>query len=323
MPQPKIKCFVASAFGQKDVDTIFDKAIRPVVRAKDLDFTVVRIDRHEHNEDIDKKIFELLDASQICIADLTYARPSVYYEAGYAHASGKPVVYIARGDHFKNKEDDLRVHFDLQMKNIIPWTTANDSFKNALRKRLKLVAKALLKQRAALELEKQSVAAFAALSQNARLSRILERAGNVLRAHGFHRQQAESPNRNIDTFAVFRRDSHGACDMVAMVARPSFSKQDLRLYGYLHMYLTGDFTGIRSIRSAALLFALNSIRHSNVAGVFPHRTPLAPNILQGIPSTAFVGTVQVRETLVVIDSVRSDDDAAQRLWPALTMIGFK
>jgi hypothetical protein len=35
-----------------------------------------------------------------CSADLRYARPSVYFEAGYAERS-VPVIYTVRRDHFR------------------------------------------------------------------------------------------------------------------------------------------------------------------------------------------------------------------------------
>ena len=142
-----MNCFVASAFDHEDVDAIYDHAIHPVL--KELKLHPFRVDRVEHNEDIDDRIFRLIDQSQLCIADLTFARPSVYYEAGYAFGSGKPVIYIARRDHFRAREDDeagnLRVHFDLQMKNIIYWTNPNDAFRKRLRSRLKHVLRPLLR----------------------------------------------------------------------------------------------------------------------------------------------------------------------------------
>lgn len=134
----RLKCFVASALDYPDVDAIYDRAIRQVI--KDLKIGVYRVDRVDHNDDIDDRIFAMLDDSDLCIADLTYARPSVYYEAGYAFGGDKPVVYIARKDHLDKKaEDNRRVHFDLQMKNIIAWTSPDEAFKQKLRRRVQLV----------------------------------------------------------------------------------------------------------------------------------------------------------------------------------------
>lgn len=140
-----MKCFIASAFGHNDVDVIYDRCVVPVLRK--LSVTPLRVDRVEHNEDINNKIFELLDSADLAIADLTYARPSVYYEAGYAAGKLKPVIYIAKGDHFKANGDDIhgnfRVHFDLQMRNIIPWTTPDEAFTSKLLNRLRLVLRPL------------------------------------------------------------------------------------------------------------------------------------------------------------------------------------
>ena len=65
---------MASAFGRDDVDHVYTKLIKPTLRSLDVD--AFRVDRVEHNEDIDNKLFELLDSADFCIADLTYARPS-------------------------------------------------------------------------------------------------------------------------------------------------------------------------------------------------------------------------------------------------------
>jgi len=146
----KISCFVACAFGKDDVDEIYENAILPVLKL--MEIKPYRVDQIEHNDDIDNKIIELISKCDICIADLTYARPSVYYEAGYFTGLGKSVIFIARKDHFSSKAEDVygnfKVHFDLQMKNIIPWSSTSriDTFKRKLLSRLKFVSKPLLQK---------------------------------------------------------------------------------------------------------------------------------------------------------------------------------
>ena len=90
----KRQCFVAMAFGKEDTDTVYDRLIRPAAEAKDLE--VRRVDRIEHNDDIDDKIIEEIIRADLVIADLTYARPSVYYEAGYAERADTPVIFTCR-----------------------------------------------------------------------------------------------------------------------------------------------------------------------------------------------------------------------------------
>lgn len=146
--QKKMKCFIASAFNHDDVDAMYDSCLVPILRK--LSVTPLRVDRFEHNEDIDNKIFELLDSADFVIADLTYARPSVYYEAGYATGKSKPVIYTVKSDHFGRHAVDpygnFRVHFDLQMKNIISWTKPNQLFSNRLLKRVQHVVRPLERQ---------------------------------------------------------------------------------------------------------------------------------------------------------------------------------
>jgi len=64
----------------------------------------------------------------------------------------KSVIFIARKDHFSPKTEDVygnfKIHFDLQMKNIIPWSSTKriDTFKRKLLSRLKLISKPLLQR---------------------------------------------------------------------------------------------------------------------------------------------------------------------------------
>ena len=125
MSTRRLRCFVASRFGAADVDAVFDRCIQPTLKAESI--VVRRVDRQHRNDDLDDQIIDLIEWCDFCIADLTYARPSVYFEAGMVTGLEKPVVYMARGDHFKARDEDSlgneRVHFDLQMKPIIAWTS--------------------------------------------------------------------------------------------------------------------------------------------------------------------------------------------------------
>jgi hypothetical protein len=182
-----ITCFVASAFDRDDVDRIYDKAIKPILR--ELKIRCARVDRVEHNDDIDDKIFALMDAADFCIADLTYARPSVYYEAGYVLGQGKPVVYLARSDHFKDKaadpEGNLKVHFDLQMKNIISWSEPNNAFRLRLRRRIVKVIGPQLKRREAAHKAGDESRAFKLLPISEQLASLRDIATRSLRAAGY------------------------------------------------------------------------------------------------------------------------------------------
>jgi len=135
-----LKCFIAMAFGREDTDKAYKKLIAPTLRH--LKIIPVRVDRIEHLEDINNKIMAELKKCDFTLADLTYARPSVYFEAGYADRE-VPVIYTCKSDHLSGRPNDpygnFRVHFDLRMKNIIPWSSPADStFSKRLERRVRL-----------------------------------------------------------------------------------------------------------------------------------------------------------------------------------------
>jgi nucleoside 2-deoxyribosyltransferase len=143
-----IRCFVAMAFDRPDTDAMFAVIRRTL---KPLGIVPRRVDRIEHNDNIDQKIISELAEADLVIADLTYARPSVYFEAGYAQRQ-TPVVYTARRDHFREKDDDpngnLQVHFDLKMRNIVGWSTPTDlTFPKRLTSRITKVIAPRIKQK--------------------------------------------------------------------------------------------------------------------------------------------------------------------------------
>jgi hypothetical protein len=112
------------AFDHEDTDALFENAILPVLKANDV--VPVIINRREDNRDINHQIIEQLNTCDFCITDLTYARPSVYFEAGYAQREVE-VIYTVRSDHLRTSQpDELRVHFDLQMKPLIQWSNPDD-----------------------------------------------------------------------------------------------------------------------------------------------------------------------------------------------------
>ena len=128
-------CFIAMAFGYDDTDEYYEKLVLPVLKQNNI--TPVIINRRQSNDDLNFQIFEQLKKADFCIVDLTYTRPSVYFEAGYAERE-IPVIYTVRKDHLdRGQPDDRRVHFDLQMKPILTWSVPEDNlFSKRLEKRL-------------------------------------------------------------------------------------------------------------------------------------------------------------------------------------------
>lgn len=73
-------------------DDVFFVAIAPAAKA--VGANARRVDREEFTGDIVSKIRALIGESAAVVIDLSEARPNVLYEAGYAHALGKPAVHI-------------------------------------------------------------------------------------------------------------------------------------------------------------------------------------------------------------------------------------
>lgn len=169
-----LKCFIASAFGYPDVDLIYDKSIKMVL--KELKIKPHRVDRINHNDKIDKKIIELIEESDFGIVDLTYARPSAYFEAGYLEGLGKKVIYLCRKDHFRPKETDIlgneKIHFDLITKNIIGWILPNETFKKSLKARVVFVTKPIITHLKKSSLESESKTLFENLSLTDRIRQV-------------------------------------------------------------------------------------------------------------------------------------------------------
>lgn len=176
-------CFIASAFDKVDVDSIYDNVIAKSLKKHSI--TPLRVDRVEHNDDIDDKIYELMTKADLCVADLTYARPSVYYEAGYISGIGKPVIYTCRADHFISKDNDLfgnfRVHFDLQMKNIIQWSVPDIKFYEKFDNRLLKVIKPILDKKKLLAKNNIEEKEFSKLSQISKQNLIIENVNMILK----------------------------------------------------------------------------------------------------------------------------------------------
>jgi nucleoside 2-deoxyribosyltransferase len=173
------------AFDRPDTDRLYERGILPVLKRNSV--TPVIVNRRQSNMDLNVQIVNELLSSDFCIADLTYARPSVYFEAGFAERS-IPVIYTVRRDHLhKNQPEELRVHFDLQMKPLITWKDPDDSsFPDRLEKRLKAtVLKSWRRKVEAAAAEAARIDEFSRLSLAQRLSTARRACMSALHRAGF------------------------------------------------------------------------------------------------------------------------------------------
>ena len=83
--------FAAMPFDRDYDDTYF---VAMSYAAEQVDAACTRVDREEFAGDIVEEIKRLIKASIAVVVDLSDGRPNVLYEAGFAHALGKPTVHI-------------------------------------------------------------------------------------------------------------------------------------------------------------------------------------------------------------------------------------
>lgn len=75
----------------------------------------IRIDKEHALEDLVGRIKKEIRSAQFVVADLTDERPSCYFEAGYAEALGKKVIYIASKHSVAKPGTKTVIHFDIHM----------------------------------------------------------------------------------------------------------------------------------------------------------------------------------------------------------------
>lgn len=110
-------CFVAMWF-DPSMEEIYQVGIyKP---PKDLGYNPIRVDRVEHNDRIDQKIFDLIRRSRFVVSDITGQRGGVYYEAGFASGLGLPVIQSCKSVDFPKR------HFDVLTINTIVYNTPQE-----------------------------------------------------------------------------------------------------------------------------------------------------------------------------------------------------
>ena len=115
------QAFVAMWFDDS-MEGVFENGIKPAIKA--AGYEPLRIDRKPTLGKIDDQIITEIRQSKFLVADFTQgkggARGSVYFEAGFAHGLGKPVIYTCRKDMVK------KLHFDTRQYPHIVWATPEE-----------------------------------------------------------------------------------------------------------------------------------------------------------------------------------------------------
>lgn len=122
------QAFVAMWF-DKTMDVFWEQGFKPAIE-EDGRFKAIRIDRKDFNGKICDEIIAEIRKSKFLVADFTGQRGGVYYEAGFAHGLGNPVIFTA-----KNEELE-KLHFDTRQFNHIGYNTPEE-LKELLRNRIR------------------------------------------------------------------------------------------------------------------------------------------------------------------------------------------
>ena len=83
--------------------------------ASEVGAVAIRIDKEHALEDLVGRIKKEIRGSQFVIADMTDERPSCYFEAGFAEALGKKVIYVASKQSVAKPGTPTKIHFDIHM----------------------------------------------------------------------------------------------------------------------------------------------------------------------------------------------------------------
>ena len=119
---PRKRCFVVmpiqgDEFGDQEPKRIWREysarfeAIEEVVAQYDC--VAIRIDKEIPLKSVVARIKEEIERADFIIADLTDERQSCYFEAGYADALDRPIIYVASKLSVMNPKEKTKIHFDI------------------------------------------------------------------------------------------------------------------------------------------------------------------------------------------------------------------
>lgn len=119
--------FVAMAFTD-DMKDVFNSWIRPAIEECGFKAKIVSEDYLKGDQTINDAILAGIKKAKFTIADFTYHRKGVYFEAGYALGLGQNVIYSCREDGIKD------AHFDTRNYQHLVWKDGVDLKKKLMDK---------------------------------------------------------------------------------------------------------------------------------------------------------------------------------------------
>lgn len=106
--------FVVMPFAP-ELDDVYHLGIRETVHT--LGGACERADEIQHTGEILEKIYDSIRGASIIIAEVSFPNPNVFYEIGFAHALGKPVVLLTRD--ISDSPFDLRAYNHIVYRSIV------------------------------------------------------------------------------------------------------------------------------------------------------------------------------------------------------------
>lgn len=113
-------CFVIQPFDSGKFDKRFADVYKPAIEAAGLE--AYRVDKDPSVLVPIESIEEGIRKASVCLADITADNPNVWYELGYAFASGRPVVMVC-----SDERTGKKYPFDIQHRSIIPYLADSPS----------------------------------------------------------------------------------------------------------------------------------------------------------------------------------------------------
>ena len=151
-------CFVIQPFDSGKFDKRFDDIYKPALEEAGLE--PYRVDRDAGVEVLIDSIEEHIRKATICLADISTNNANVWYELGYALATGRSVVMVC------SDEREGRLPFDIQQRPVVTYSRESSSDFEKLRREITERAKAIVQRSAAKQvIEAEQVAPQEGLSQ--------------------------------------------------------------------------------------------------------------------------------------------------------------
>jgi hypothetical protein len=176
---PKPFAFVIMPYGSEWTDT-YELGIEPACSEAGTECD--RVDKQIFLESILERIYGEIERADLVIAEMTGRNPNVFYETGYAHGLGKPVMLLTK------TADDIP--FDLRHLPHVVHDGSIATLKRELKRRVEWF----------IENPEQATAALRrrAADERLELDRMAQHITNYLHANGFRMVSFERVRRNIN-----------------------------------------------------------------------------------------------------------------------------